>query len=111
MKSELLTMEKVQTSQIDYEFITAIFFRFFKILFRSDKRIKMVYINSSNYNSLGDDIIVLNYRFKNGIYYKVNGQSTEKFQMILHKNDISSVVDIVVYGLFSQKKYKFNIKE
>lgn len=111
MKSELLTMDKVTNSKIDYEFFSTSFYRFFKIAFRSDKKIKMVYIDSSNYHSLGDDIILLNYRFKNAIYYKINGQITEKHQIVMHKADLSSVVDIVAYGFFSQKKFKFNIKE
>lgn len=111
MKSQLLTMDKVSTSKIDYEFFGALFYRFFKIAFRPDKKIKMVYINSSNYHSLGDDILLLNYRFKNTIYYKINGQTTEKLQIVLHKSDVSSVIDIVAYGFFSQKKFKFNIKE
>jgi hypothetical protein len=109
MKTQLLTMEKVSQSPIDYEFFSTVVARFFKVLFRSDKRIKMIYMNYSNNHSLGNDILMLNYRFKNAIFYKVNGQTTEKYQIVLHKIDIESILDIKVYGLFSQKSFKFNV--
>lgn len=109
MKSELLPIEKVRTSRIDYEFVSVIISRFLKILFRSNKKIKMVSVKSTVYDSLGEDFIRLNYRFKNGVYYRINGQLTEKCCVILNKNEIFSGVDVVVYGVFTQKKFTFNI--
>ena len=111
MKLRQLSPLDVTDSKIDYEFVSQVFIRFFKILFRSDKKIKMIYSNFSNKQSMGNDFLVLNFRFRNALWYKINKKRTEKRQFVFSKMDCPEIIEIVVYGFFQKKSFKMNINQ
>lgn len=104
-----LSPQQVTNSSIDYEFVSQVFVRFFKIMFRSDKKIKMIYSDYSNKHSLGNNFYVLNFRFRNAIWYKINNQRTEKRQFIFSENESPENIEIIVYGFFRKKSFKMNL--
>ena len=111
MKLPQLTSEHITDSKIDYEFVSYVFIRFLKILFRSNKKIKMIYSNCSNKHSLGNDFFVLNFRFRNALWYEINQQRTEKRQFVFSKIDSPEIIEIVVYGFFRKKVFKMNLNQ
>ncbi|MFC6096604.1 hypothetical protein ACFPVY_08090 [Flavobacterium qiangtangense] len=104
-----LSPQQVTNSSIDYEFVSQVFVRFFKIMLRSDKKIKMIYSDYSNKHSLGNNFYVLNFRFRNAIWYKINNQRTEKRQFIFSENESPENIEIIVYGFFRKKSFKMNL--
>lgn len=111
MKLQQLTPEHITNSKIDYEFVSHVFIRSLRILFRSDKKIKMIYSNCSNKQSLGNDFFVLNFRFRNALWYEINKQRTEKRQFVFTKIDSPEIIEIVVYGFFRKKVFKMDINQ
>lgn len=106
-----LSPNDVTSSSIDYEFVSHVVTRFFKIMFRSDKKIKMIYSDYSNKRSLGNEFYVLNFRFRNALWYEINNQRTEKRQFIFSKNESPETIEILVYGFFRKKTFKMNLKK
>lgn len=106
-----LTLEKVTDSNINYEFVANVAARFFKILFRSDKKIRLIYSNYSNKHFLGDKFIVLNYRFRNALWYKIEDATTDKRQFVIEKPDASRRMMLTVYGFFKKKTFALNFEE
>ncbi len=111
MKPPKLTLEKVTNSNVNYEFVANVASRFFKILFRSDKKIRLIYSNYTNKHFLGDKFIVLNYRFRNALWYKIENATTDKRQFVIEKPTDSKKMILVVYGFFKKKMYTLNFQE
>lgn len=106
-----LSPKDVTSSSIDYEFVSHVVTRFFKIMLRSDKKIKMIYSDYSNKHSLGNEFYVLNFRFKNALWYEINNQRTEKRQFVFSKNESPEMIEILVYGFFRKKTFRMNLKK
>jgi len=111
MKPPKLTLEKVTNSNVNYEFVANVAARFFKILFRSDKKIRLIYSNYTNKHFLGDKFIVLNYRFRNALWYKIENATTDKRQFVIEKPDQSKKMILIVYGFFKKKIYTLNFQD
>jgi len=111
MKHQQLTLAKVTNTNFDYEFIANVFFKLVRILFRSDKTIKMIYSNCSNRHSLGNEFLVLNYRFRNALWYRINEVTTDRRQFVFSKYDSPKTIDITVYGFFRKRTFKLNVEE
>lgn len=85
--------------------------RFLLILFRKDKHLKEIYFESCNEDIFEDSLLVINYRFKNAIYYKVNNKiTTENKVKIFNVKNINSEIHFIVYGWFGKKQYLIVIK-
>lgn len=104
-----LTLAKVTNSKIDYEFIANIAFRFCKIFMRSNKNIKLIYSNFSNKHHFGDNLTVVNFRFRNAILYKLDHITTHKRQFVIQKTYTQK--KLTVYGFFRKKSYVLNFNE
>ncbi len=111
MKPPKLTLEKVTNSNVNYEFVANVAARFFKILFRSDKKIRLIYSNYTNKHFLGDKFIILNYRFRNALWYKIENATTDKRQFVIEKPVDSTKMILVVYGFFKKKIYTLNFQD
>ena len=85
--------------------------RFLLTLFRKDKHLKEIYFESGNENIFDDSLLIINYRFKNAIYYKVNNKITiENKIKIFNVKNINSEIHFIVYGWFDKKHYIIEIK-
>lgn len=111
MKPPKLTLEKVTNSNVNYEFVANVAARFFKILFRSDKKIRLIYSNYTNKHFLGDKFVVLNYRFRNALWYKIENATTDKRQFVIEKPEASQKMILIVYGFFKKKIYTLNFQD
>lgn len=111
MKSTKLTLEKVTDSTIDYEFVANVATRFFKIFFRSDKNIRLIYSNYSNKHFFGDKFVILDYRFRNALWYTIGDSVTEKRHFLLEKPELSKKIILTVHGFFRKKMYLLDFSE
>jgi hypothetical protein len=105
MKPQNLTLEKVTDSPINYEFVANVATRIIKIFFRTDKTIRLIYSNYSNKHFFGDKFIILDYRFRNALWYKVGDKITEKRHFLLEKPEMPQKIVLTVYGFFRKKMY------
>lgn len=111
MKPQKLTLEKVTASTTKYEFVANVTARFFKILFRSDRSIRLIYSSYSNKHFFGDKFLVLDYRFRNALWYKIGDAITEKRHFLLEKPEATKKIILTVYGLFKKKMYLLDFSE
>jgi len=93
------------------KFYFKIALRFLLILFRKDKNLIEIYLERGNENIFDDSLLIINYRFKNAIYYKVNHKITlENRVKIFNVKNIDSEIHFIVYGWFDKKHYIIEIK-
>lgn len=111
MKPPKLTLDKVTDSTINYEFVANVATRLFKILFRSDRSIKLIYSSYSNKHFLGDKFVILDYRFRNALWYRIGDSVTEKRHFLLEKPEAAKKVLLTVQGLFRKKTYMLDFSE
>ncbi len=85
--------------------------RFFIILFRKRKRIELLYLNYDKENLFDTSYIVINYRFRNVIYYRFGKHLTiEKKIKIFNIKNFENEFDLVVYGLFQKNTYRIQFE-
>jgi hypothetical protein len=84
--------------------------RLLLILFRKDKHIKELYFDSGYEVIFEDSLLIINYRFKNAIYYKINNKITlENKIKIFNVKNIDSEIHFIVYGWFENKQYVIEV--
>lgn len=94
-----------------FNFIKNVLFRCIKILFRKNKKIRLLYINYDAKHLFDSSYIVINYRFANAIYYRFGNQITlEKQIKIFDLRNCDTELDFVVYGFFCKKEYKLKFE-
>ena len=85
--------------------------RFFIILFRPRKRIEEIYLNYSTEHLFDNSYIIINYRYRNAIYYRFGKHKTlEKQIKIFDLKNLDKEIDFVVFGFFRCKKYKLKFE-
>lgn len=84
---------------------------FLLILFKKDKRLIELYFDSGNEVLFENSFLILNYRFKNAIFYSINNKLTvENNIKIYNVNNLNEVIHFVVYGWFETKHYVIEVK-
>lgn len=90
-------------------FLKVVIARFFIILFRRRKGIELLLLDYADEHIFEKSYLVINYRFKNAIYYKFGKHKTlEKQIKIFESKNFKKEFELEVYGFFQKKKY--NIK-
>ncbi|MDD3005842.1 hypothetical protein [Flavobacterium sp.] len=85
--------------------------RFLLILFRKERRIIELYFDSGNESLFEDSFLIIKYRFKNAIYYKVNNKLTLENQIkIFNVKNINTAIPFIVYGWFEKKHYLIEVQ-
>jgi len=97
------------TNSVDYEFVSHVAARFFKIMFRSNKQIRMIYSEYSSMNALEKDLYVLNFKFRNALWYEIKNQRTDKSEFVISKDESPENIEILVQGFFRKKTFKMNL--
>lgn len=93
------------------QFILIIVGRFFKILFRKRKEIELLYLNYSTEYIFDNSLIIINYRFRNGLWYRFGKHKTlEKEIKIFNLKNFETEFDLVVYGFFQRKAFKLKFE-
>lgn len=93
------------------QFILIVVLRFLKILFRRRKRIQRLYFNYYDENLFGENYLVVNFRFRNALYYRLGNQyMVEKQMKIFNLEGFDRQSDFVAYGIFTKRVYKLKFK-
>lgn len=93
------------------QFIKIVFYRFFIILFRKRKRIELLYLNYDKEHLFETSYLVINYRFRNAIYYQFGKHLTlEKKIKIFNIKNLENEFDLVVFGFFQKKTYRIQFE-
>lgn len=93
-------------------FIKVVTARFFIILlFRRRKRIEEIHLNYSSEHLFNNSYIIINYRFRNAIYYRFGKYKTlEKQIKIFDLKNFDKEFEFIVYGFFDTKRYKLKFE-
>lgn len=87
-------------------FLLIVFIRFIKIVFKSNRAIKLEYLNHNSDHLFDSSFLVLKYNFKNALYYKINIQTTvSNTPKVFNLNEITNPIEFVVYGFFERQSY------
>jgi hypothetical protein len=87
-------------------FVLIIGLRFFKILFRKRKKIELLKLEYNTEYIFENSLIVINYRFRNGICYQFGTHKTlEKQIKIFDLKNFDQEFELIVYGFFQKKTY------
>jgi hypothetical protein len=85
--------------------------RFLLILFRKERHLVELHFDSGNESLFEDSFLIIKYRFKNAIYYKVNNKLTLENQVkIFNIKNINTVIPFIVYGWFEKKHYLIEVQ-
>ncbi len=94
-----------------FHFMLVITARCFKILFRRNKDLKELFLNYQTEHLFDTSYIVINYRFRNALYYQFDATKTlEKHIKIFDLKNCDKEIDFVVYGLFDRIPYKLTFE-
>lgn len=92
-------------------FMKVVIARFLTILFRRRKGIELLFLDYADEHVFEKSYLVINYRFRNAIYYKFGNLKTlEKQIKIFDLKNFENDFDITVYGFFQKKKYKIKVE-
>ena len=82
-------------------FLKVVIARFFIILFTKRKKIEELYINYETEHIFDNSYIIINYRFRNAIYYRFGNHITlEKQIKIFDIKNFDKEFNLTVYGFF-----------
>ena len=93
------------------QFLKVVVSRFFIILFRKRRDIELLYLNYDKEHLFETSYIVINYRFRNAIYYRFGNHKTlEKKIKILNLKNFENKFNLIVYGFFQKKIYQIQLE-
>lgn len=93
------------------QFVGVVIWRFLIIVFRKRKDIKLLYIDYNTKNLFDNSFFIINYRFRNALYYQFGEHKTlEKQIKILNLKNIDHEFNLIVYGFFQKKIYPIKLK-
>jgi hypothetical protein len=85
--------------------------RFFVILFRKRRTIELLNLDYDTDHLFDNSFIIINYRFRNAIYYRFGNHKTlEKQIKVFNIKNFDNEFDFVVYGFFRSKSYKIKFE-
>jgi hypothetical protein len=94
-----------------FKFSGVVIIRFLKILFRRRKNIEVIYLNYSDKHLFETSYIILNYHFKNAIWFSFGKHTTtEKHLKIFNLKNFEKEFDLVVYGFFRKKVFRLKFE-
>lgn len=92
-------------------FFKVVIARFLIILFRKRKNIEVLYLNYSDKHLFDSSYIILNYHFKNAIWFRFGKyKTTDKHLKIYNLKNFEKEFDLVVYGFFRKKSFRLKFE-
>jgi hypothetical protein len=92
-------------------FLKVVITRFLIILFRRKKGIELLHLEYDINHLFDKSFIVINYRFRNGIYYRFGNHKTlEKEIKIFNLKNFEKEFELTVYGFFRKESYKLKFE-
>ena len=81
------------------------------IFFRKNREIELLKLEYSGKNIFDNSLIIINYRFRNAIYYSFGNHKTlEKKIKIFNLKNFEKEFELTVYGFFRKKSYKLKFE-
>lgn len=92
-------------------FLKFVIARFLIILFRKKKEIELLYLEYNTEHLFDNSFIIINYQFKNAIYYKFGNYKTlEKEIKIFNLKNLDEEFNLTVYGFFRKSTYQLKFE-
>lgn len=107
--SSVHSIKKIEKTAKSFSFFANVCFKALKIVFRSDKKIKLIHASFSNKKVPNSTVI--KFRFRNALWYEFDNISTDKREFSIPKTGFFEKRTLIVHGLFSTKKYILTFDE
>jgi hypothetical protein len=98
---------------VGIDFATKVIGKFFLILFRWHKEIKIIELEYSKIHQFNNSYLVVSYKFRNVLWYNFKGirKTTRNEPVVLDiKNLKQKNVTLIVYGFFQKRQYTIIIR-
>lgn len=93
------------------QFLKIVIARFLTLLFRRRKGIELLYLECNAEHLFDNSFIIINYQFKNAIYYKFGNHKTlEKEIKIFNLKNFDKKFNLTVYGFLRKKTYQLKFE-
>jgi hypothetical protein len=93
------------------QFLKVVITRFLIILFRRRKGIELLLLEYNTEHIFENSFIIVNYRFRNALYYKFgNHKTVEKQIKIFNLKNFDNEFQLNVYGFFRKKTYQLKFE-
>ncbi len=95
-----------------FRFAFIVVCRSIKILFRRRKRIELLQLEYSKKYVFDNSYLIINYRFKNALWYKFRElkTTTEKHSAVFNLENIDATdITLTVYGFFQKKVFHISV--
>lgn len=81
--------------------------RFFLLIFRKNKEIEKIYLKYNNKYLFKNSYLIVEYKFKNVLFFKLNNEYFTKKNIILFNIErLEGELKLTVYGFFRKREYK-----
>jgi hypothetical protein len=87
-------------------FLLIVTTRFLKIVFKSNRAIKLEYLNHNADQLFDSSFLVVSYNFQNTLYFKINNQTTLSNTLkVFNLSEITNPIEFIVFGFFEKQTY------
>ena len=107
--AEIQSIRQIKRTGKSFGFFASIFLKSLKIIFRSDRKIKMIHASFSNKKLHNSTLI--KFRFRNALWYEFENVNTDKREFSIPKTGFLERRTLIVHGLFASKKYILTFDE
>lgn len=107
--SSVHSIKEIKKSGKNLKFFVNVIFKSLKILFRSDRKIKMIHASFSNRQV--KNATVIKFRFRNALWYEFENVNTDKRMFSIPKTGFLEKRTLIVHGFFTTKKYVLTFDE
>jgi len=107
--SRVTSLSQIKKSQKNFQYYLSIFFKGLKIIFRSDRNIKL--IHASSQNVLSSNKRIIKYRFRNALWYEFENATTCERVFSIPSLGYAEKRKLIVHGLFRKKTYILNFDD
>ncbi|NBL66024.1 hypothetical protein GV828_12520 [Flavobacterium sp. NST-5] len=100
-----LSKDKVTTPIFNPDFFVTVFLKYCKLAVRSNRKIKKIYTNHSDKHFFGNNMVAINFRFKNAVYYKIGDVKTTQNHLLIQRPERFDKLELTVYGFFQKRTF------
>lgn len=92
-------------------FLMQLIKRFCIVMFRKRKGLELLYLDYQDRNLFNNSVVIINYGFKNAIYYKFGSHITTDSKIkLFNLNKIPPEFPLTVYGFFRRQHYILKLR-
>lgn len=106
---KIQSLREIKNTQKNIAFFVNVLVKSLKIIFRTDKNIKMIHASFSNRQV--QDRTLIKFRFRNALWYEFENVNTDRREFTIPKPGFLEKRTLIVHGLFRTKKYILTFDE